>query len=228
MTNTTNFITPFASGHSRAQWVKILLLVGVVLDLIAIVSGYFQIDLLSKVMAGQTITEAEAAANDSRQQIIGILQVLAFLTTTIFFLMWFHRAHRNLPALGAHNLRFSPGWAVGYCFIPIVSLYRPYQVAEEIWKASDPNLTDESSWQTANTSPLLGWWWGLFLISGFVGNVVVRMTLRGGQTVSDLLTMSWGIVTSDGLSIVAAILAIFVVKGIDTRQEEKNKRLIRP
>jgi len=38
--------------------------------------------------------------------------------------------------------------------------------------------------------------------------------------------MSWLSIVSDALSIVAGVLAILIVKGIDDRQEEKNRRLI--
>jgi hypothetical protein len=200
-----------------------LLVAGIVLDLIAVASSFSQIELVNKVMVGQTITEAEAAANDSRVQTIGILQVLVFLTTAVIFLMWIHRAYRNLPALGACNLKYSPGWAVGGFFVPFLNLVRPFQVVREIWKDSDPNLTDDSSWQSTSTSPLIGWWWAFFLISGLAGNVTLRMALRGRETMSDLLAMSWTMLISDVLSMVTAIFAILVVRDIDKRQEEKSK-----
>jgi len=223
--NRNNPSTPFASGHSRAQWVTWLLVVAIVLNLIAIVSVSYQIDLLSKAMSGQTITAAaEAAANDSRQQLIGVLQVLVLLVTAMLFLIWLHRAYRNLPALGARNLAYSPQWVVGGFFVPFLNLVRPFQVVREIWNTSDPDVTNDSSPQSTRTPPLVGWWWTLFLISSFMS----RMTLHGGTTVSSMLDMSWIMLVANILDIPSAILALLVVRAINTRQEEKSKRLMRP
>ena len=55
-----------------------------------------------------------------------------------------------------------------------------------------------------------------------------RMTLHGGTTVSSMLDMSWIMLVANILDIPSAILALLVVRAINTRQEEKSKRLMRP
>jgi hypothetical protein len=77
------------------------------------------------------------------------------------FLMWIHRSHRNLSAFGAQGLTFTPGWAVGWWFIPIFNLFRPFQIVREIWQASDPGMPAGAAWRRAPSSPLIGWWWGV-------------------------------------------------------------------
>ncbi|MFC1995866.1 DUF4328 domain-containing protein [Chloroflexota bacterium] len=47
---------------------------------------------------------------------------ILFVITAVLFYMWIHRAHRNLPSLGVSGLKYSPGWAVGGFFIPILNL----------------------------------------------------------------------------------------------------------
>ena len=59
---------------------------------------------------------AEATASDNRQAAIGSIYLVLFVLTAILFLMWIHRAHRNLPSLGSSSLKYSPGWAVGGFF----------------------------------------------------------------------------------------------------------------
>lgn len=182
----------FESGHLRAQLATILLAVGIVADLIAIVSTFSLIGLLSRTLAGLEITEVEITAIASLLRCIGNVQFVVYLTTVVLFLRWIHRAHRNLPALGARNLRFSSGWAVGYWFIPIISLFRPYQVIKEISKASDPSIdsADASSWQNAAPSPVIGWWWAFWLISNFVGQASFRFSAQA-KTLTDFFAMSW-------------------------------------
>ena len=230
MKHEDNLIPPFVSGHSRAQWVIFFLMAGIMLGVIALTSTYCQIALLSKVMAGQAITQAEAVANDTRQQIIGLLQVAIFLGTAIFFLMWIYRAHRNLRALGARDLKYSPGWAVGGFLVPFLNLVRPFQVVKEIWKGSEPETMPmrlDPSYQSTKRSAIVGWWWASVLLSTFVGNVVARMAFRAGETLSALLSMSWAMLVSDVLDIPAGVLAILIVKKIDAMQENKRKLLTR-
>ena len=43
---------------------------------------------------------------------------LVFLASVIAVAMWIHRAHANLRDAGADGLEFTPGWAVGWYFIP--------------------------------------------------------------------------------------------------------------
>ena len=226
MDNEPRKVVPFASGHSRAQWVSIFLTLVVVLDVVAVVSDYMQIQLINRVLRGETITMAEAIASDNRQAAIGVTYLILFIITAILFCMWIHRAHRNLPSLGVSGLRYSPGWAVGGFFVPILNLFRPFQVTTEIWKASDPipDVNDSLAWQSAPTSPLVIFWWVLFLLSGFIGNIVLQISLQA-ETWSEILTASWLTFAMDFVYIPAAILAILVIRNIDRRQMEKSQRL---
>ena len=84
------------------------------------------------------MTPAAGQANDVRHYIIAGLSIPAAITSLISLLVWIYAAHANLPALRGTNLEFSDGWAVGWFFVPIANLVKPYQVVREIWRSSDP------------------------------------------------------------------------------------------
>ena len=111
-------VIPFASGHTRAMWTVSLLAVGMVADFLGAGSGLLEIRFIGRFQVGERITDAEALANDARQGLIAVCQMGVFTAASIAFLMWFHRAHRNLPALKAGILKYSPGWAGGGFFVP--------------------------------------------------------------------------------------------------------------
>ena len=70
----------------------------------------------------------------------------------------------------ATNLRFTPGWVVGYHFVPFWNFIRPYQIMREIWHGSDPageSLNDCSPGRV-RSSWLIRLWWA----SVFVGAIV--------------------------------------------------------
>jgi hypothetical protein len=182
----------FVPVNGLAKWVAGIFIALLILDIIAVVSGFAQAELLTRVIRGEIVTMSEATANDFRQSLIGFAQFALYIASAIVFLIWIHRAHRNLPSLGAIDLRFTPGWAVGWFFVPIMSLFRPYQVAAEIWKASDPKVdtTDSTAWKSVATSPIVGWWWAFFLISNYLGMIAAQLLLRG-EELTELLASTY-------------------------------------
>lgn len=141
-----------------AKWVYGAFILLLILCVIAVVSGYLQAELFIRAMNGETITWAEATSNDNREAAIGFGQTALYILAAILFLIWIHRSYKNLTSLNVSGLRFSPGWAVGWFFVPVMSLFRPYQVTSEIYRASTPHVDaaiDDTSWHNIATSPII-------------------------------------------------------------------------
>lgn len=68
---------------------------------------------------------------------------------------WIFRANKNARALSAQTLDNGPGWAVGWFFVPIASLWKPFEVMREIYKASHT----PHDWRKAKGASIVGWWW---------------------------------------------------------------------
>lgn len=214
----------FESINKRTQLLFWILVILLVLSIVAVFSDLAQAKLINRAIRGETITESEAIANDARQAAIGFGQTVLYIASFVVLCMWIYRANKNLRSLRAAGLRFTPGWAVGWFFIPIVNLFRPYQVVSEIWKASDPKVdtTDDTSWKAVATSPIVGCWWALFLISAFVAQIAMRLVFSGIE-LSDLLNATYAYMVSDGLDVAYLLTTIFMVQGISQFQEAKNK-----
>jgi hypothetical protein len=210
--------------NKRTQLLLWLLVILVVLDVGAVFSDLAQAELINRAIMGQTVTEAEALANDNRQAAIGAGQTVLYIAYLVVFLMWIYRADKNLRSLRAAGLSFTPGWAVGWFFVPFMNLFRPYQVVSEIWKASDPKVdtTDDTSWKAVATAPIVGCWWVLFLISTFVANITLRLAF-GGMELSDLLQSTYAYMVSDGIDVVYLLTTVFMVRWISQFQEAKAK-----
>lgn len=90
-----------------------------------------------------------------------MLELLFRLAAAIFFLMWLFRIFKNLAPTRIRNSENPPGWAIGYWFIPIVNLFKPYSVMQQAWRDtdpdSDPNMGFVSSKEAFN--PLILAWW---------------------------------------------------------------------
>jgi hypothetical protein len=145
-----------------------------------------------------------------------ILGAAISVTATVVFFYWFYRAYKNLKALGANKLKFTPAGVIINFFIPIVCLWRPYSAAKEIWNNSDPNglLSTEQEHHWVQTSEIVRFWWITSLIAAFL----VILASVGFVIINAL---------PDILIIASEILLILLVKEIGSRQETKNLMMYR-
>ncbi|HYF35669.1 MAG TPA: DUF4328 domain-containing protein [Prosthecobacter sp.] len=175
---------------------------------VSIAGDMSQLSLLSGVFS-----ENAAGANDSRQQMIGLAYLAVFLTTAVVFAMWTYRANVNARGFGAGWMEISPGWAVGSYFIPFLNLVRPYQAMKEIWNAStNPHESSKA------TNAAVGVWWGLWLLSGFLGQISLRLSMDA-DTVEKLKSATVASMASSIVGIPLTLMAIIVVKSIARKQE---------
>lgn len=220
MSDKVQAIHPYVSAHTRATWTIYLLAANLVHGVVALWSGYLQLDLLNRIKHGLSVTQAEAMANDNREAIVALVGLGLIVLTAIVFLTWIYRAYKNLGALGAHNLEFTPGWAVGWFFIPIMNLVRPYQIAQEIRAASDPEITDPTAWEKHKNSHVIQGWWALWILSG----IAARLSVEGSD-LEGFIMATWAGLISSLLAIGSAALGILMVRDIDNRQSAKKDRL---
>jgi hypothetical protein len=229
----------YRSAHGLATLVIFLLAAYSVAALLSAASSYMQIALLERAAHGAhvedvfeeeaPVTDEEASANDLRELAAAVLQLALFLACVVAYLLWIHRAYRNLPALGnpKESLGYSPGWAVGSWFIPFVNLVVPYRVVRETWEKSDPSIRTRDALMFAPpaSAPLVVAWWLVWIVSNVVNNLAVRFA-SDAKTPADLIFASKFDIASNLLNVVSAVLAILVVREIDRRQEARSREVV--
>ena len=163
------------------RWLKVTLLVFTILALLGIWSGSLEISLLEEMRSGYEATESEVEASDSRQALVGMLQFLAFLSTAILFGRWIFLSNQNARALGAKNMEFSPGWSVGWYFVPVLNLWRPYQAMKEIFRVSHLGFGNEQVdrilapvTSDIKIPGVVRSWWALWVVSNVLGHASLR------------------------------------------------------
>jgi hypothetical protein len=163
------------------------------------------------------------------------------LVTVVLFLRWLARSVNV-----AHLLRVSPRlpWSASQAcwgfFIPILNLFRPYQVIRDLQSRLAPDGVPEPlpkpradgvggyrqvAMEKAPPPAKLphasiGAWWGLYLLgrSGAQSSALLLGSFSGE-------TVRLQIILMNGADVAAALLAMMVVRSIDGRIAERHRRL---
>ena len=217
----------FKDPTSLYKWAKTLILSTIGMCVIGIISGFMQHQLLEEIANGAYayISDEEfyqkIDRNDQRQSIIGIMQVLIYIMQGIVILMWIYRANKNLRALGVQNMRFSAGWAVGWYFIPILSLWKPYQALKEILIKSE-NLMPGSANSKRSLLPI---WWTLWIITEIVGRIILKSAMRNDLSLDGYITLNLFSITGDAIDLVLNIVFLLIISAIHNCQMAYKKQL---
>ena len=159
--------------------------------------------------------------------LLGIATSLVALATKVIFLMWMHQAAKNVRAFGQQGLEFTPGWCVGWWFIPIMSLWKPFAAMREIWKASDPDTVGQRAaidWRTAPVPTTMVLWWLVYIVNGFVATGIVLSTLDLSGKHAAVTVGTAQFITHAFLG-VAGVFLIMIMRQLAKRQEAAWERL---
>ena len=212
----------FQPTENLSTWVVTFLSVDMLLALVSLWSDWQHIDLLKRMQSGIGYTEQEFVENQSRQAVVGVIFFVNYLITSILFLRWVFLSNRNAHALGAENMKFTPGWSVGWFFVPIFHFWKPYAAMRELFKTSDPDYSGR--WEEAPGPAWLPLWWLCWLASTGLGQASMRVSVGATET-EELLTGAWLSLASDLVELPLAFLAIWIVKRLTELQMDKLSRM---
>ncbi|MFI6585074.1 DUF4328 domain-containing protein [Embleya sp. NPDC050493] len=157
----------------------------------------------------------------------------------VVFVIWFHAARGNIDAYpGRQGRTLSRGWAIGGWFCPVVNLWFPPMIAQEVWRASDPRAPHVGG-ATPGRLVLVWGWWITFVVGQTAGGL---LRLLGPEGDPDTSSPTFDpIVDAEAahaaglartaifvLQIVATGFAIALVARITTFQNERGQAMQGP
>lgn len=169
----------------------------------------------------------------------------ALTVASVLFLQWLYLVVRTTSVLGAHAFSWTPRKAVWSFFVPFMNLVRPYDLMCDIARCADPSLIDEparhmdperpadyrASPESAvpASKPLprmrIGLWWASYIAMSVVANVGTWWASPRDRLEEALVRYETAVVASV-LSLVAAGLAVHMVRGISARLDERLRRIV--
>ena len=151
----------FINTTNLTNWTKRALYLLILACVTSMIVDIMIIQFIDDLIKGHHVSKSFSQQVEQWESLNGIFYVVVYLSSAVLVLKWIYRANYNARQLGASNMRFSSGWSIGWYFIPIANLWKPYQAMKEIWKTS----ANPSAWTTEKAPALLGWWWFLWIFT---------------------------------------------------------------
>ncbi|MEV5506471.1 DUF4328 domain-containing protein [Streptomyces orinoci] len=150
----------------------VLLIVSVLGLLLMAVARFQQYAVIGEIL-DQAPRVGDATARHAKNaddlfRTTNLLYLVVAVATVVLWVIWFRRARLNAEIFAPGSHRFGSGWAVGSWFTPVVNLWFPKQMANDIYRASAPGGPQSAP------KGLLNSWWTVFLCAS-VSSTVLSM-----------------------------------------------------
>ncbi|WP_312018698.1 DUF4328 domain-containing protein [Streptomyces sp. I05A-00742] len=214
-----NVPAPRLASPVGLSWAVVALLgLCVLADVFSLYAGSTMFGLVDRWIGGDEPYEFQADHADLLQLVSGIAQAAAVLATAVVFIIWFRRVRINAEVFRPDGHRMRRGWAVWGWIVPVVNVWFPKRIANDIWSASLPHEPDGSPRRVPRT--LMNWWWGLLIAAFTLGRTGGRMYSRA-ETLEEVRRAVEVLFVADAVDIVAAVVAMLFVRRLTALQDEK-------
>ncbi|MEV3860326.1 DUF4328 domain-containing protein [Streptomyces sp. NPDC050095] len=205
------------SPNGLATVATVLLGLVVLADVGAVAAGIAEYRMVSALMDGTAVYDADASHTEDLYILAGRAQTGALIVTAIGFIAWFLRVRDNAHVFAPQGQSKARAWAIFGFLVPVVSLWFPRRIALDSWHASAGGLEPDRG---QSTSMVVETWWFLFLGNMLVGRLAGSM-YSNAETLAEARTATGVVMFSDVLDIVSAGAAIVFVRSLTRLQNQK-------
>jgi hypothetical protein len=118
---------------------------------------------LIDLRAGAGPSDERFAELDDRAVLLSLIDLGVRTLAGIVVVVWFWRAYKNLRSMGRASR--GTGWALACWVVPIMNLFRPYQMMKELVRESPRVRGNEGAAAT-------GLWWMLYVVAILGGRAI--------------------------------------------------------
>ncbi len=202
------------SFFTLAGWLRGLLYVQVAVSAVGAIVAVWVVSVLNRwLRAPSTITVEEGNRVDLVDLVVGGLSSLLYVVTGVVFIVWLWKAYSS-NRVDPVRLQHGRGWTIGAWFVPILNLFRPFQLVRDlrdgIRSAMGATGPDRKRW-------LVRTWWAAFLTTNlltWLSRVVdaASGSLTGFDLIESMRTLAWLSFATSLVSVAGAALASLVVR----------------
>ena len=152
------------------------MMLAVTLSIAGTAQAWMGYSFVSDAESGEPVTLAQANRIDLFGTVAAVGWRVALLVAAILVIVWLWRTRSNAEQLSPAPHRRHRGWIIGGWICPIVNLWFPKQIVDDVWRASDPAMPPVRLNIDAMPRPGLGYaWWTCLLAWQVIDRILSRM-----------------------------------------------------
>lgn len=205
---------PLRPVRGVAIFAVVALVCDSLIGMVAAVIDLWYAALVDRMVADLgSVSEAEIATGDLVYGLSGILEMVVYVVAAVAFLVWLFKVRANAEILSPGGHRRGRPWLIFSWVVPIVCFWFPKQIVDDIWSAS--------SRLPSPPRGLFNAWWAVWLIGTWVQNAAGRLLFKADE-LEPLAAAARFDVVGIVLALIAAVLAIGIIRKITDAQEEHH------
>ncbi|MFD6285951.1 DUF4328 domain-containing protein [Streptomyces sp. NPDC060205] len=195
---------------------------------LAVLLGLYTLPLLLRgAVLGEIYLRLDAQDGTASPDVIRDYGTLSFATDAlealesalalallILWPIWFQRMRNNADTFAPVRLRFAPGLAAGAWFIPLVNLFMPKQMTNDIWTATAGRARGAGRW-------LMHLWWWCWILYVLAYSNSFFSSWYSHDTVSAAMSDIIDTQIAAATGVVSALVAVFFVKRLTSMQQKR-------
>lgn len=185
----------------------------------AVLSDLMFAGFIQRLLSGGFQSDAEldrqALVVDAFSLYAAIVFLVVFLWSAVVIARWTYRAMKNLRVMG-YKTTVSPGWTIGWHFIPFALLWMPFTGMAQIWRGSVHGAPTGN-----NKLPIsMRLWWACWLFGNWAFYGAFQMQETGFRVEDyELVQTAIGVgILGSGLHIVSALLLLGLMRKVTRAQ----------
>ena len=205
---------------TTAVLTMIMVGLGIALLLFRLIGVYF-LSAYHPYLSGDYSHLAELASWGQKIDVTAFAYVAVFALGMIPYGMWLYRAYYNLEIVKARGLVTTPGWAVGYHFIPFANLYfipaalnNTIRGSKHFLIGSDPKKSIEST----SVIPWGGFWIGFRIFAGVTSYMGLASMLNSVNMYNLSNAVFWEYISITA-NMLTGIILFYIVLSITKQQD---------
>ncbi|MFJ2259569.1 protein kinase [Streptomyces sp. NPDC087844] len=145
---------------------------------------------------------------------LDLLESAVGLALLVMWPLWFQRMRNNADAFAPVRLRFAPSMAAGAWFIPLVNLFMPKQMTNDIWTATAGRARGAGRW-------LMHTWWWCWIVYVLAYANSFFSDWYGTETASGAMADIIDTQIAACAGVLSAVVAVFFVRRLTSMQQTR-------
>lgn len=208
-----------------AKWALAIMTIAMIISIylnisqINLLNNYFEENLYSEELFLEL-----ANKNDLTVQRFSAVYLFIFILSALLVARWLYISAKINHALGKKGLTITPGWSIGWYFIPFANLVMPYLSLQETYLAS----FEKSDWKNGATPAYFPIWWFPGLLAGILDRVATMQILELGESYeyTELNMISYLEISSGVLGILSTICLFKIILAISKNHRHLDFDLV--